>query len=202
MRSKTELVKTAGILKAFSAKIKQAQDGMPGMSNGMGETLTPEAVQDIAMEIQQVAEVASELASEIAEGVPAEEATPGIGEEAPAETPQIETAQEDGEEDKEKKMLKEQVANLSKDLDQIKRASLIEKLATKYASLFPKSMKEAKMNEILTSKAPMTEIQTRVQEASEIIENKTMIKIAQAGDSIFDISNDSDSEEVNIAAKM
>ena len=201
MRSKTELVKTAGILKAFSAKIKQAQDGMPGMSNGMGETLTPEAVQDIAMEIQQVAEVASELASEIAEGVPAEEATPGIGEEAPAETPQIETAQEDGEEDKEKKMLKEQVANLSKDLDQIKRASLIEKLATKYASLFPKSMKEAKMNEILTSKAPVSEIQTRVQEASEIINNKTMVKIAQAGDSIFDIT-DSESEEVNIASKI
>ena len=202
MRSKTELLKTASTLTAFSTKIKQAQDGIPGMS--MGETLDPNAVAEIAEEIKQVAVVAAELATEIAEGVPSEEpaADPlGRGEEE-TETPQIETAQDDMKEDDEKKKLKEQVAGLKTDLDQIKRASSLEKLATKYASLFPKNMKEAKMNEILTSKAPMTEIQTRVQEASEIIENKTMIKIAQAGDSIFDISNDSDSEEVNIAAKM
>ena len=42
MRSKTELIKSASTLKEFSAKIKQAQ---------IGETLTPESVQDIALEM-------------------------------------------------------------------------------------------------------------------------------------------------------
>lgn len=204
MRSKTELLKTASTLTAFSTKIKQAQDGIPGMS--MGETLDPNAVAEIAEEIKQVAVVAAELATEIAEGVPTEEpaADPLGREEKPdaAGPPQIETAQDDSEEDDEKKKLKEQVAGLKTDLDQIKRASELEKLATKYASLFPKNMKEAKMNDILTSKAPMAEIHTRVQEASEIITSKTMVKIAQAGNSIFDLGNDSESEEVNIASKM
>lgn len=200
MRSKTELIKTASTLKAFSSKIKVAMEGMPGM--GMNETLTPEAVQEIAVEIQQVAEVASELANEIAEGVPAEAAADPLGEDKPEETPQIETAMDDSEDDKEKKKMHEQVANLKNELNQIKRAGMLEKLATKYASLFPKNMKEAKMNEILTSKQGMDIIQAKVQEASEIINSKTMIKVAQAGKSIFDIDSDSDSEEVNIAAKM
>lgn len=205
MRSKTEILKIASTLKAFSTKIKQAQDGMPGMgAPGMAQTLTPEAVQDIALEITQVAEVAAELANEIAEGVPAEEAATdplARSEEDTAETPQIETAQDDTEKDDEKDKLKEQVANMVTELNQIKRAGLLEKLATKYASLFPKNMKEAKMNEILTSKSPMSEISARVQEASEIIGSKTMVKIAQAGHSIFDLA-DSESEEVNIASKI
>ena len=63
-------------------------------------------------------------------------------------------------------------------------------------------MHEAKMNEILNSDKPLNIVEAKIQEASEIITNKTMIKIASQTDSIFDIGNDSDSEEVNIAAKM
>ena len=199
MRSKTELIKSASILKDFSNKIKQAQEGMPG------ETLTPEAVADIAMEIQQVAEVASQLATEIAEGVPAEPTAPGLGEmgaEKEVETDQISMAQDGEEEDPEKKKLKEMVATMSNDLNQIKRASMLEKLATKYASLFPKSMHEAKMNEILTAKDDMSIITARVQEASDIITSKTMIKVASMTDSIFNFSNEEDGGEINISSKL
>lgn len=199
MRSKTELIKSASILKDFSTKIKQAQVGMPGM--GAPATLTPEAVQDIAMEIQQVAEVASELASEIAEGVPAEAATPGLGEmETETETDQISMAQ-DGEEDPEKKKMKEQMASMTNELNQIKRASMLEKLATKYASLFPKSMHEAKMNEILTAKDDMSIITARVQEASDIITSKTMIKVASMTDSIYNFTEE-DGGEIDISSKL
>ena len=206
MRSKAQLLKTASTLKQFSSKIKQAQDGINGLGNGKGigngEVLTPEAVQDIAIEIAEVAEVAAELAQEIAENVPVEETN--VLEERTEERvegpEQIEVAQDD-EEDEDKKKLQVEVASLSDELKQIKRAGLIEKLATKYASLFPKNMKEAKMNEILTSKEAINIIQTRVQEASDIITNKTMVKVASMTDSIYSI-DDSENEEISISAKL
>ncbi len=208
MRSKAQLLKTASTLKQFSSKIKQAQDGINGLGNGNGigngEVLTPEAVQDIAIEIAEVAEVAAELAQEIAENVPVEETD--VLEERTEERvepgpEQIEVAQDDDETDDEKKKMKEELASMSNELKQIKRAGLIEKLATKYASLFPKNMKEAKMNEILTSKDAINIIQTRVQEASDIITNKTMIKVASMSDSIYSV-DDSENEEVSISAKL
>ncbi len=207
MRSKAQLLKTASTLKQFSSKIKQAQDGINGLGNGNGigngEVLTPEAVQDIAIEIAEVAEVAAELAQEIAENVPVEE-TVGLGEnreEEETSPEQIEVAQDDEEDDEEKKKLQVEVASMKNELNQIKRAGLIEKLATKYASLFPKNMKEAKMNEILTSKDAINIIQTRVQEASDIITNKTMVKVASMNDSIYNIE-DSEHEEISISAKL
>lgn len=205
MRSKTQLLKTASNLKQFSGKIKNAQD----------EVLTPETVKEIAIEIMDVAEVAAELAEEIAENVPAEEPTNGLGE--VTETEQIEVAQDETDEEKKKRMekdaqddddddkdkdkLKEQVANLTTQLTGLKREAKLAKLAPKYASLFPQSMHEAKLNEILNSKQPLQIVEAKIQEASEIITNKTMVKIASMSDSIFDVGN-GDSEEVNIAAKM
>lgn len=210
MRSKAQLIKVASTLKDFSQKIKSAQEG---------EVLTPEAVQDIAIEIQQVAEVAAELATEIAENVPAEngngilDRTNGDNEGLPEqiETAQDETEEErkkrmektaaDDEDDDDKKKLQVEVASMKNELIQIKRAGMLEKLASKYASLFPKSLREAKMNEILTSKQGMDIIQAKVQEASDIITSKTMIKVASMTNSIFDLESDN-GEEVNIAMKV
>lgn len=195
MRSKAQILKTASTLKEFSSKIKNAQE----------ETLTPETVKEIAMEIAEVAEVATELAAEIAEGVPAqEEERPGIGDREEEQPKQIEVAQEDDKEkkDDEKEDLKEKLAGLQNDLIKIKREATLAKLAPKYASLFPKNMHEAKMNEILNSEQPLNIVEAKIQEASDIITNKTMIKVASMNDSIFDIDNTSDSEEVNIAAKL
>ncbi len=200
MRSKAQILKTASTLKEFSTKIKSAQ---------IGETLTPETVKEIAMEIAEVAEVATELAAEIAEGVPAEEATPGIMDRE--EPQQMEVAQEETDDEKKKKMenektaadddedkLKEKVATLTNQLTEIKREATLAKLAPKYASLFPKEMHEAKMNEIINSKQPLQIVEAKIKEASDIITNKTMVKVASMSDSIFDVNN-SDSEEVNIA---
>jgi len=203
VRSKTQILKTASNLKDFSSKIKVAMEG---------ETLTPESVQDIAMEIQQVAEVASELATEIAEGVPAESGMNGMEEKQELAPEQISMAMDDNcgdkkkeamddmEDDDEKKKLTEQVASMKNELNQIKRAGMLEKLATKYASLFPKNMKEAKMNEILTAKQSMDIIQAKVQEASDIITSKTMIKVASMTDSIYDLENDGG--EIDISSKL
>ena len=200
MRSKAELIKTASTLRAFTTKIKEAQEGINGI--GMAQTLTPEAVQDIAMEINQVAEVAAELAEEIVEGVPAENGGEEGREEAPpAETPQIETAQ-DSEEDEEKKMLKEQVANLSKDLAEIKLAKQKETLASKYASLFTPNQREAKMKEILEASDGIEVLTAKVKEAANLINGKQVVKVASGGKSIFDLDESDNSEEVNIANKL
>ncbi len=199
------MLKTASTLKEFTSKIKVAMEG---------QTLTPEAVQEIAEEIRDVAEVAAELAEEISENVPVEGGGAmdrmNGGEDKPE---QLEVAQDETEEEKKKRMektaaddddddkIKEHVANLTKELTGLKREAALAKLAPKYASLFPKNMHEAKMNEITNSKEPLPHIEVKVQEAQSIIQNKTMLKIASQSDSIFDIDS-SDSEEVNIAAKL
>lgn len=200
VKSKTQLLKTASNLKAFSTKIKTAQD----------EVLTPEIVKDMAMEIMEVAEVAAEVAAEIAEGVPAEEM--GREERREEEPEQIEIAQEEKDKDKDKqtagiekgaqdKMEDEdddKMKSLEAKLEKMERKAKLAELAPKYAKLFPQSMHEAKMNEILNSKLPLNQIGVKIQEASDIITNKTMVKVASMSDSIFDVT-DGNSEEVNIA---
>ncbi len=203
MRSKSQLQKTASTLKLFTNKIKKAQDE---------EVLTPETVKEIAQEIMEVAEVATELAAEISEGVPAEEEpreeVMGERREENNEPEQIEVAQDDDDDDDKKKEnnnekeMEAKLASLRKELSIIKREAKLAKLAPKYAALFPKTMQEAKLNEILKSKQPMEIVEAKIQEASDIIKNKTMVKVASMTDSIFEISNMTDSEEVNIAAKL
>lgn len=204
MRSKSQILKTASTLKEFSAKIKAAQ---------IGETLTPETVKEISLEIMEVASVAAELANEIAEGVPAEEegrdALSNRGEEEGPE--QIEVAADETEDEKKKRMEKkeaaghndddkEKIKNLEASLEKMQRETKLAKLAPKYASLFPQSMHEAKMNEILESKQPLPIVEAKIQEASDIISNKTMVKIASMSDSIFDINSDGD--EINISGMV
>lgn len=202
MRSKAQILKTAGTLKTFSTKIKQAQ---------IGETLTPETVKEISMEIMEVAEVAAELANEIAEGVPAEEEPRDALGEREKETEQLEIAADETDEEKKKRMEKEKTAADDDDEDKEKikgleakvakmeRETKLAKLAPKYASLFPQSMHESKMNEILNSKESLPIVEAKIKEASDIITNKTMVKMASMTDSPFGFSNDADSEEVNIA---
>lgn len=211
MRSKSQLQKTASTLKLFTNKIKKAQDE---------EVLTPETVKEIAQEIMEVAEVATELAAEISEGVPAEESSreDGMDErrEENNEPEQLEVAQDDDDEEKKKrekeaaddddddddKEMEAKLASLRKELSIIKREAKLAKLAPKYAALFPKTMQEAKLNEILKSRQPIDIVEAKIQEANSIIKNKTMVKVASMTDSIFDIDNMGDSEEVNIAAKL
>lgn len=204
MRSKTQILKTASTLKEFSAKIKSAQ---------IGETLTPETVKEISLEIMEVASVAAELANEIAEGVPAEEegrdALSNRGEEEGPE--QIEVAADETDDEKKKRMEKkeaaehddkdddkEKIKNLEASLEKMQRETKLAKLAPKYASLFPQSMHESKMNEILESKQSLQIVEAKIQEASDIISNKTMVKIASLNDSVFDMSSDGD--EINISS--
>jgi len=202
VRTKTQILKTASTLKDFSSKVKKAQDE---------GTLTPEVVKEIAEEIKEVVEVAEELAEEIAEGVPAEESRNELGNEEPK---QIEVAADETEEEKKKRLEKEKTAqdedddkkedkekikNLEASLAKMERKSTLQEIAPKYASLFPKSMHEAKLNEILNSKESIPILQAKLKEASEIITNKTMVKIASMNDSIFDIDN-SDGDEVNISS--
>lgn len=205
MKSKAQLLQTASNLQTFSSKIKSAQD----------EVLTPESVKDMAMEIMEVAEIAAEVATEIAEGVPAEESSM-MEREKREEPKQIEMAM-DKEDDEDKKTAgiakgaqdkddddykdKEKMAKLEAKLAQMERKAKLAELAPKYASLFPKQMHEAKMNEIINSKQSIPIVEAKIQEASDIITNKTMVKVASMSDSIFSMDSDS-SEEVNIAAKM
>ena len=201
MRSKAQLLKTSSILQDFTSKIKSAQ---------IGETLTPETVKEISQEIMEVASVAAELANEIAEGVPAEDESRDALGERDEKPEQIEVAADETEDEKKKRMEKEKTAaddkdedkekikNLEASIDKMQREVKLAKLAPKYASLFPQSMHEAKLNEILNSKQPLNIVEAKIQEASDIISNKTMVKVASMNDSIYDVGN-SEGEEVNIA---
>ena len=135
------------------------------------------------------------------------------------ETPdQTEMAQAKEEEDKDKKTAgitkgaqdkddddkyeeKEKMAKIEAKLAQMERKAKLAELAPKYASLFPKQMHEAKMNEIINSKQSLPMVEAKIKEASDIITNKTMVKVASMSDSIFSMDNDN-SAEVNIAAKI
>ena len=207
MRTKAQILKTASTLKTFSGKLISAQEG---------ETLTPETAKEIAEEIKDVAEVAFELAEEMADNLPVEdEGRDPLRREEDEGVEQIEVAADETEEEKrkrlektaqdedddDKKKLKEQVASLSKELSGIKREATLAKLAPKYASLFPKQMHEAKMNEILNSKQPLNIVEAKIQEASDIISNKTMVKVASMTDSIYDFDT-SDGNEINISGVL
>jgi len=202
VKSKTQILKLASNLKEFTARVKKAQEG---------ETLTPEVVQEIADEIKEVVEVAKELAEEIAEGVPAEEGRDALGTRQ-EETKQIEVAADETDDEKKKRMDKEKTAAEHEDDDKkdkenkelkekvanLERKSDLQTLAPKYASLFPQSMHEAKMNEILNSKESLPILQARLKEASDIIKNKTMVKIASMNNSIYDTEDSGD--EINISS--
>ena len=62
-------------------------------------------------------------------------------------------------------------------------------------------MHPAKMNEIINSQQSLPIVVAKIQEASDSIPNKTMIKVASLSDSIFSREIDKE-EEVNIAAKI
>ncbi len=209
MRSKPQLLKTASILKDFTAKVKNAQ---------MGETLTPETVKEIAEEIAEVASVAAELAMEIGEGVPAEEENRSpLGNNREEEGPeQLEVAQDETDDEKKKRMAKKEAAedddkdkenkdkikNLEASLEKLTREATLAKLAPGYASLFPQSMHEAKLNEIINSKQPLQIVEAKIQEASDIIKNKTMVKVASMLNSPYDLNNSSDGDEIDISSRI
>ena len=158
----------------------------------------------------EVASVAAELANEIAEGVPAEEENRDALSNRDEEPEQIEVAADETDEEKKKRMEKKEAQDEDEDEDKDKikeleaslakltREATLAKLAPKYASLFPQSMHEAKLNEIINSKQPLSIVEAKIQEASDIISNKTMVKIASMNNSIFDLETDGD--EINISS--
>ena len=101
------------------------------------------------------------------------------------------------QDDKDKKIddLEEKVATME-------RETKLAKLAPRYASLFPKEMHEAKMDEIINSKQPLKIVEAKIQEASDIITNKTMVKIASLTDSPYDFGNSTDGGEIIISDKI
>ena len=60
-------------------------------------------------------------------------------------------------------------------------------------------MREAKLNEILNSKQSIPILEARIQEASQNLSNKNLLKVASMDNSIYNFDQ-SNSEEVNIAA--
>ena len=122
LKTRAQLLKTESNLKTLSTKIKSAQD----------KALTPESIKDMAMEIMEVAEIAGEVATEIAEGVPAEE-SPIMGREVRETPDRIEMAQDNEEEDKEKKTAG--ITNGAKEKDDDDKYEENEKMAKLEAKL-------------------------------------------------------------------
>ena len=103
--------------------------------------------------------------------------------------------------DKEREEEKVKIKELEAKLASMERKAKLAELAPKYANFFPKNMREAKLNEILNSKQPLAIVQAKIQEASDIFTNKTVVKVASMPDSIYELNSDG-SDEISIAGRI
>jgi len=180
------LAKQNPTLTKIAALMKKAQDE---------GNLGPDEVKDIAEDTQEVLLSVVEMIGEIAEGVPATEGEIGdeevVTDEVPEEEPEIPEVVE-GEGDEERKKENIQIAKLTKEITQIKNASVHKDLTIKYGKLFPDTIREAKEKEFAASKDTIPILEARIKEASMIIKDRKSMKIAQLTDGSGYIEDDDD----------
>lgn len=178
-------------------KFKAAQEG---------GTMSPEEVVETVQPIIEMAATIAEVASEIQEGVPAE--TPGvgpIGTAAPAEGPSAATSPEnppmdESEDDIREKMsqLQAQVDELEKEKTEMKESQEKEKLARKYAQLWPEPMREAKAQEFLGRSDSVSVLTAQVKEAEAIMGDHKAIRTAQKEEGTYELLNYDDENNQTI----
>ena len=207
-----EAKSNAKSLYRIAKKFKEARDE---------GTLGPDEVKEIAEETIQVLENAAAMIETIAEEVPSREIEDeerdilrDDDEDENSEHGELEMAQETDEEKKERKIgkeeekeeLKEKIATMEKQIAQMTLNAKKEKLAQKYASLFPEGMKEAKIKEIMKSDKTFSVIEAKVETTSDILKNNKLVKVAQEEGADFKFSevltNNNDSNFISFEGKL
>jgi len=181
-----KLAKTMPSLTKVAALMKKAQDE---------GNLGPDEVIEIAEDTQEVLLSVVEMIGDIVEGVPATEEEGITEEEVVEEKPReeeipnvIEGQVENNEEEKKENI---QIAKLTKEITQIKDASLHKDLTIKYGKLFPDTIREAKEKQFADSKDSIPILEARIKEASMVIKDRKSMKIAQLTDGTY-IEDDDD----------
>ena len=195
--------KTVTISATKIAKIHKLAKNMPGltkvaalMKKAQEEgNLGPDEVKDIAEDTKDLLLSVVEMVDEIAEGVPAadavvdeEEVTEEVTGETPDEIPEV--VEGEGAENRKKENI--QIAKLTKEITQIKEASIHKDLTIKYGKLFPDTIREAKEKEFAASKDSIPILEARIKEASLIIKDRKSMKIAQLSDGTTSFIEDDD----------
>ena len=154
---------------------KQAQMG----------TMGPDEVKQFTTEAVQTLDQVTDLLTEVATQVPAQEEN-GLGQE---ETPSIDSEPSpigegsetndteepparigvDGDEDPEKKEMKNQIASLNSKLASMERTSEVKELASKYASLWPMKQQSGKFASFMKSKDSIQVLTARLTEATALM---------------------------------
>lgn len=189
------------------AKFKTAQ---------LGGTMTPDEAIEAINPIIEMAATIAEIGSEIQESIPGEQGGEGI--DVTQNNNHNENNEEDnsmhgaadhglgnqeGEEDNDLKnrfsQLQAQFEELKKENETIKEDSEKEKLAQRYAQLFPVPMRESKVTEFMARTQPVGILEAQVNEAQALLGGKVAqsIKQAQIEDGTFELNNNFDDQNNN-----
>jgi len=178
------------------AKFKTAQ---------IGGTMTPDEAIEAINPIIEMAATIAEIGSEIQESIPGEQGGEGIdvtqNREKPEEENSLHGAADHGlgiegdENDNDLRnrfsQLQAQFEELKKENETIKEDSQKEKLAQRYAQLFPVPMRESKIAEFMGRTQPVGILEAQVNEAQALLGGKVTqsIKQAQIEEGTFDLNN-------------
>lgn len=207
MSSKISLKQASMTLGTTVAKFKTAQ---------LGGTMTPDEAIEAINPIIEMAATIAEIGSEIQESIPGEQGGEGIDVTQNNDMNNHENNEEDNsmhgaadhglgnqEEDNDLKtrfsQLQAQFEELKKENKTIKEDSQKEKLAQRYAQLFPVPMRESKVTEFMARTQPVGILEAQVNEAQALLGGKVTqsIKQAQIEEGTFDLNNNLDDQNSN-----
>jgi len=179
----------------------------------LGGTMSPDEAIEAINPIIEMAATIAEIGSEIQESIPGEQGGEGIdvtqnNQEKPEEDNSMHGAADHGlgdesEDDNDLRnrfsQLQAQFEELKKENETIKEDSQKEKLAQKYAQLFPVPMRESKISEFMSRVQPVGILEAQVNEAQALLGGKVAasIKQAQIEEGTFDLNNNFDDTETN-----
>lgn len=204
--------KLSQMIKSASLKVKEAQSRYKTAEEH--GTMSPDEAKEVSAEIVDMALSIADAASMIEEEVPAEEnlndVTDMLGGEPEIpigpetfETSELSEISPEATDDPEE--LKQQVAQMQRELTAMKVAQQKTKLAQRYAQIFTEPQREAKYTEFMNRTAPVGILQAQVVEAESLLSGpRPVIKQAQLGDdtfSLFDFETPQD-ETVSLGGRV
>lgn len=204
--------KLSQIIKSASLAVKEAQSRYKTAEDE--GTMSPDEAKQVGEEIQQMALSIADAATMIVEEVPAEENLNGGidplgGEpEIPSAPETFETSEApvvSPEETDDPEELKQQVAQMQRELTAMKIAEQKTKLAQRYAQIFTEPQREAKYTEFMNRTASVGILEAQVVEAESLLSGpRPVIKQAQLGDDTFNLFDyeDSQNETVSLRGKV
>jgi len=197
--------KAITISAAKRAKLTKLAKAMPRLTKIAGlmdraqeeGNLGPEEVKDIAADTKEILLQVVEMVEDIEQGVPVED-SPIEEEEVIEEDNDLPIVEGQEDNDDEKKKEDPKIAQLRKELNDIKYASKILELKTKYGKLFDEALREAKEKDFVADNPSIVIAEERIKQASKILSDKKVMRVAMIEtDGSTSYIEDEDSNELN-----